>query len=462
MAKKVLIIGGGPGGYVAAIRAAQNGAAVTLVEDRDLGGTCLNRGCIPTKALLKSVHVLHDFEAAGEYGLITQKPTVDYGKVFERKNKVITQLRNGIAGLLKASDVRIIKGKAKLESPNSVRVVFPDWSEHILKADAIILATGSIPSVPPLPGTELVMTSDELLEMKELPGSMVIVGGGVIGVEFATVFASFGVRVTIVELLDRLIGPFDQDLCAQALRSMQKIGVDVHLGTGVTAFEKDGDKVVTKVKLPDGKASSFTADKVLMCVGRKANIAGLGLEKAGVAFDRVITVNDRMETNVPGVYAIGDCNGGVQLAHIASREGEIAADNICGKKASHDYRCVPSCVFTAPEIASAGMTEAEARAAVKEVKIGRFPFNANVRALIENETDGFVKIIADAKNDRVLGVHIAGPSASSLIVEAVSCIEGKGTLSTFTQAVHSHPTVSEAVQEAALGANGVAIHMLNR
>lgn len=463
MGKKTLIIGGGPAGYVSALRAAQLGLDVVLIEQRDIGGTCLNRGCIPTKALLKSASVLREFQNAADFGLVAEDPYLDYTRVNQRKDRIVTKLRTGIGGLLKAAGVRVVAGSAQFVSDRELKVNSKDGSEILFTADSFIIATGSSPARPPILGIEddMVITSDEMFSLEDVPEKLLIIGGGVIGVEMATVYASFGSEVIIVEMMDRLLPTFDGDISAEIGRELTRMGVELHLSCKVERFVRQNGIYAAVVMDKAGQQLTITAEKVLISIGRRANVKDLGLEVAGVIFDRVIPVDDHMRTNVPHIFAAGDVNGGIQLAHAASYEGIIAAENAAGLDAFVDCPCIPSCVYTFPEVASAGITEQEAAQNGIPIKIGRFPFSANSKAVIENEAHGFVKVVANAENDRIIGVHIVGPHATVLICEAVLAIEKHMTLKDLANTVHAHPTVEEAMQEAVLNANHLAIHTLN-
>lgn len=386
-----------------------------------------------------------------------------YSRVNQRKEQIITKLRTGIGGLLKASGVRVVVGSASFASDREIKVKAKDGSEILFSADSFIIATGSSPIRPPISGIEenRVMTSDEVFSLEDVPEKLLIIGGGVIGVEMATIYASFGAEVVIVEMIDRLLPTFDRDISEEVCGQLNRMGVELHLSCKVERFVWQNGRYTAIVEDKAGKQIVIPAEKTLMSIGRKANVKKLGLENAGVKYDRVIPVDDHMRTNISHIYAAGDVNGGIQLAHVASHEGILAAENAAGLDVSDDFRCVPSCVYTFPEIVSTGMTEQEAVQKGIQIRIGRFPFSANSKAVIENDAHGFVKVIADASDDRLLGVHIIGPHATALICEAVLAIEKNMSLSDLTKTIHAHPTVGEAVQEAALSANHLAIHTLN-
>ena len=465
--KTVLVIGGGPGGYVAAIRAAQLGAKVTVIEREHLGGTCLNIGCIPTKCLLHSAELVSQIRDQGkEIGVEADNVRVNFPQVIAHKNAVSKQLTGGVAGLLKANKVARIDGEASFTGPKTLSVKKSDGSVEEMTADAIIVATGSVNAQPPIPGLKEnpnCIDSTGALSLEKLPKSMVVIGGGVIGLELACAYAAFGTKITVVEALDHMLPMLDGDLTAIGVKHMKKMGMEFNLECPVQAVEASpvGAKVVCKNKA--GETVSFEAEKVLVAIGRKANTASLNLEAAGLANDRGrIIVNDKMETSVPGVYAIGDCvKGYAQLAHTASAMGEVAAENICGVEAHYDEKTNPTCVYMEPEAASVGLTEEQAKAKGIDYKVGKFPLVANGKSLIINGGEGLVKIIADAKYEEVLGMHIIGPRATDLIAEGALALRLEATVDELISTIHSHPTVSESVRECALNVQKRAIHIKN-
>ena len=468
MEKNVIVIGGGPGGYVAAIRAAQLGASVTVVEKEHLGGTCLNVGCIPTKCLLRSAELLEDMRTRGaELGVKADNLTVDFPQVIAHKAQVSKQLTMGIAGLLKMNKIAKVDGEAVFTGEKAIRVKKADGTEEDMAADAIIVAAGSVNSQPPIPGLKEnpnCIDSTGALSLETLPESMVVIGGGVIGLELACAYAAFGTKVTVVEAMDHMLPMLDGDLTKVGVRHMKKMGIEFHLESPVQAVEKSpvGAKVVCKDKT--GETVSFEAEKVLVAIGRKANTASLNLEAGKLDNDRGrIIVNDKMETSVPGVYAIGDCVlGHAQLAHTASAMGEVAAENIMGQEAHYDEKTNPTCVYIEPEAASVGLTEEQCKAQGLEYKVGKFPMSANGKALILNGGEGIVKIIAGKEFGEILGMHIIGPRATDLICEGALAIEGEMTLDEIIATIHSHPTVTETMREAALQAEKRAIHTSNK
>ena len=463
--KTVIVVGGGPGGYVAAIRAAQLGASVTVVEKEHLGGTCLNIGCIPTKCLLHSAELMEDIRTQGrEIGIEVEGVKVNFPQVIAHKNAVSKKLTGGIAALLKANKVAKIDGEATFTAPGKLSVKKADGTVEAMTADAIILATGSVNAVPPIPGIKdnpNCIDSTGALSLEALPKSMVVIGGGVIGLELACAYAAFGTKITVVEAMDHMLPMLDGELTKIGVAHMKKMGMEFNLECPVQSVEASpvGAKVVCKNKA--GETVSFEAEKVLVAIGRKANTASLNLEAGGLNNDRGrILVNDKMETNVPGVYAIGDCVfGRAQLAHTASAMGEVAAENIMGMDAKYDESTNPTCVYIEPEAASVGLTEEQAKAKGIDYKVGKFPMSANGKALILNGGEGLVKIIAGAEYGEVLGMHIIGPRATDLIAEGALAIGGEMTLDEIIATIHSHPTVTETMRECALDALGRAVHI---
>lgn len=456
-AKRVLVIGAGPGGYVAAIRAAQLGAAVTIIEKGQYGGTCLNVGCIPTKVLLHSAElytaVKHEGPASG---IFADNIRYDWGTIMKRKAQVVKRLTTGVGALLRSNGVTHVPGEAKIVAPAAVEA-----GGQRFEADALIIASGSVPSIPPIPGLDLdgVITSDGALSLESLPASIVIAGGGVIGVEFACVFASFGVKVTVVEMLPRILPNVDADAAAILQKALKKMGVVFHTASRLEKVDKNGGALRISVQTPE-EGLSIDAEKLLVATGRKPNTAGLGLEAAGIAVERGrILTNERMQTNVPGVYAVGDCASRILLAHVAEHEGQVAAENIMGRDAVMHYNAVPSAIYTTPAVASVGLSEEEAVNAGHNVKVGTFPLIANGKSLIADDTEGIVKIVADAEYGEILGMHIVGGPATDMIAEGGLALRLEATVEEIISTIHAHPTVSEAVAEAAMAVLGRAIHM---
>ena len=464
----VIVIGGGPGGYVAAIRAAQLGAKVTLIEKQYLGGTCLNVGCIPTKCLLHSAELVEDIKNQGkDIGVEVDGVKVNFQQVIAHKNDISKKLTGGVAGLLKMNKVKKIDGEATFVGEKKLSVKKADGTTEEMTADAIIVATGSINSQPPIPGLKEnpnCIDSTGALSLEKLPKTMVVIGGGVIGLELACAYAGFGTKITVVEAMDHMLPMLDGDLTKIGVAHMKKMGMEFNLECPVQSVEESpvGAKVVCKNKA--GETVSFEAEKVLVAIGRKANTASLNLEAGKIDNDRGrIIVNDKMETNVPGVYAIGDCVlGHAQLAHTASAMGEVAAENIMGQEAHYDEKTNPTCVYIEPEAASVGLTEEQCKAQGLKYKVGKFPMSANGKALILNGGEGIVKIIAGKEFGEILGMHIIGPRATDLICEGALAIEGEMTLDEIIATIHSHPTVTETMREAALQAEKRAIHTSNK
>ena len=464
----VIVIGGGPGGYVAAIRAAQLGAKVTLIEKQHLGGTCLNIGCIPTKCLLHSAELIESIKNEGkEIGVEVSGLTVNFPQIIKHKNDISKKLTSGVAGLLKMNKVKKVDGIATFTGPKQLSVTKPDGSKEAMTADAIIIATGSVNAQPPIPGLKEnpnCIDSTGALSLEKLPKSMVVVGAGVIGLELACAYAAFGTKITIVEAQAAMLPMLDGDLTKIGVEHMKKMGMEFNLECPVQSIEPSaiGAKVVCKNKA--GEIVAFEGEKVLYALGRKANTASLNLEAGKLDNDRGrIIVNDRMETSVPGVYAIGDCVfGKAQLAHTASAMGEVAAENICGHDSVYVEKTNPTCVYIEPEAASVGLTEEQCKAQGIDYKVGKFPMAANGKALILNGGEGLVKIIAGKEYGEILGMHIIGPRATDLIAEGALAIGEEMTLDELISTIHSHPTVTETMREAALHAEKRAIHTSNK
>ncbi|MCI2057258.1 MAG: dihydrolipoyl dehydrogenase [Oscillibacter sp.] len=466
--KTVLVIGGGPGGYVAAIRAAQLGAKVTLIEKEHLGGTCLNVGCIPTKCLLHSADLINGIKDQGaDIGVKVSSVEVDFSQVIAHKNAISKKLTTGVAGLLKMNKVAKVDGTAVFTAPKTVEVTKADGSKESMTADAVIVATGSVNSTPPIPGLKEnpnCIDSTGALALETLPKSMIVIGGGVIGLELACAYQAFGTKITVVEALDHVLPMLDGDQTKIGVAHMKKMGMEFNLECPVQSVEASsvGAKVVCKNKA--GETVSFEAEKVLVAVGRRANTAALNLEAGKLDNDRGrIIVNNKMETNVPGVYAIGDCvKGFALLAHTAMAMGEVAAEQIMGQDSTYEESTNPTCVYIEPEAASVGLTEEQAKAKGIDYVVGKFPMMANGRALILNGGEGLVKIIASKKYNEVLGMHIIGPGASDLIAEGALAIRLECTVDELISTIHSHPTVTEAVREAALNVEKRSIHSGNK
>ncbi len=461
----LVIIGAGPGGYVAAIRAAQLGMRVACVEkDSSLGGTCLNVGCIPSKALLHSSHLYAETKRGlKEHGIRTGAVSLDLGAMLKRKDKVVTILTRGIAGLFKKNGVTHVKGRARLAAPD--RVVIEDGADggRTLQAKNIVLASGSAPiELPGLPfDGERIIDSTRALTLEKVPEHLLVVGAGAIGLELGSVWSRLGTKVTVVELTPGVTPGMDVEMAGLLHRSLAKQGIGFHFETKVESATAHEKGVTLEITDKASVASELQADIVLVAVGRRAYAEGLGLEEIGVALDDRgrIPVDARYATNVPGVYAIGDVIPGPMLAHKAEDEGVACVELLAGKAGHVNYDAVPAVVYTHPEFASVGQTEEQVRAAGIDVSIGRFPFAGNGRARTMGETDGQVKVLADAKTDRVLGVHIVGVGASDLIAEATVAIEFGASAEDIARSIHAHPTLPEALREAALAVDGRALHL---
>jgi dihydrolipoamide dehydrogenase len=461
---QVIVIGSGPGGYVAAIRAASNGLKTAIVEkDPFLGGTCLHRGCIPTKALLHSAEVYDECKHADELGISIENLKIDVATVYKRKNRIVGKLSKGIAFLMKKRKVEVFTGLGSFVDAGTIRVAGPDGEETI-KGDHIVIATGSVPmSLPHMePDGKSIINSDHILQMEEIPGRLAVVGSGAVGVEFASIFRSFGSEVALIELLPHLLPLEDEECAAELDRSFKARGIKNYIGTEVTAIAPAAGKKGAVLSLSkDAQASSLEVDKVLVAIGRRPVTDGLGHEAIGVEMDgRFIRVDEYMRTSVPNVYAIGDVVKTPQLAHVASAEGILAMDHIAGRHVDPiDYEKIPSCTYSQPEVASVGLTEKTARERGYDVRVGKFPFSAIGKAMIVGKTGGFVKIVSEARYDEVLGVHIIGPKATELIAEACLGMKLETTVEEIAHTVHAHPTLSEAMLEAAHGVYGEAIHI---
>lgn len=455
------VIGGGPGGYAAAIRAAKLGGKVALVEARELGGTCLNRGCIPSKTLLRHAEVIEQIQKAKQWGIETGELSLSLEKMMKRKNQIIKRLRTGIAALLKAGKIDHYSGQGTVhpERTVSIQATEDDSAPSQIKANNIILATGSVPLIPPIAGIEQsnVHTSDTIFDIATIPETMTIVGGGFIGVEFACIFSALGVKVTVVEMADRIIPMEDEDAARVLTKALQKKGVRVLTSAMVEEISTAEEGKRVTVQAADGKREEIVSEEVLVATARKPNVSGL--EKLQLQMDKsYVVVNDRMQTSHPGVYAIGDLIGGWQLAHVAVAEGHVAAENAMGQKQSVDYTVVPRVIYTSPEIASVGMTEAEAKRKGYDIKVQKVDFIGNGKALTMDEKDGFTKIIADKKYGQILGVVMAGAHVTEMISEASAFILLEGTTDELAKMIHPHPTLSEAMFEGAAAWLGKGVH----
>jgi dihydrolipoamide dehydrogenase len=453
----VAIVGSGPGGYVAAIRCAQLGLSVIAVEDDRPGGVCLNWGCIPTKALLRNAEIVHLFERAEHFGIKVQGFQADYGEAVKRSRSVADRMAKGVEFLFRKNKVTLLPGTGVLKGPSTVEVRGKGGADTI-EARAVILATGSEPKS--LPGVtideKLVISSNGAVRQERAPKSLVVIGAGAVGVEFADVYASYGTQVTMLEALPRLVPVEDEEVSTQLTRSFGRRGMTLKTGIKVSAVKPGGPGVV--VETDDGR---FEAEQVLMAIGRGARITGLGLEALGVQLDRgFVKVSPRMETSAKAVYAVGDMAGPPLLAHKAMAEGIVAAETIAGKEPrAVDYGNVPSCTYCRPQIASIGLTEAKAKENGRQVTVGKFPLTASGKAVALGDTDGFVKVVADKATGEILGAHILGPEATEMIHEFAVGRTLEATLEEIIHTIHAHPTLSEAALEATLAALGQAIHI---
>jgi len=453
----IAVIGSGPGGYVAALRAAALGMKTCVIEKTSLGGVCLNRGCIPTKTLAHTAEVFAQVVKGAKIGVMASDVSVDFGKMQAAKDAVVKKLSGGVGFLLKKAGVDVLMGTATLTGRKSIAVALNDGGEETVEAEKIIIATGSDPARPGFISFESgrVMTSDEALQLDALPASVFILGGGYIGCEFASIFAQLGVKVTVVEMLDSLLPGLDGDVGAEIGKVLKKLKVKVHTGAKLEGIEA-GDSGITAT-LEGGK--TVEAELALVCIGRTMLSGGLGLEAVGVAVeDGAVVIDEHCQTSVAGIYAIGDVTGKLQLAHVASAQGIVAAEHAAGQASAMDYRCIPAAVFTQPEVGTVGLTEAEAVEAGYDVHAAKFPLQALGRALAIGETAGFAKIVGDKKTGEVLGVHIVGAHASDVIAEAGIAIALEATVSELAKSVHAHPTLPEAIMEAARAWLGQGIH----
>jgi dihydrolipoamide dehydrogenase len=457
---RIAIIGAGPGGYVAAIRSAQLGASVAVIEDTEVGGTCLNRGCIPTKALVASAEALEKVRNIHDFGIeLNGDVTPNIQKILERKNRVVSIQVKGIRGLFKSWGIKIIDGRGFIVGPEKIKVTLKDGGTEDIETDKIIIATGSRPAqIPTFPfDGENILSSDDALNLNNIPKSLLIVGAGVIGCEFAFIYREFGSEVTMVEMMPRAVSTEDEEVSVILEKELKK--KKIKLMTDVKVEKVDIKENSVQAFLPDSK--SIEAEKVLVSIGRAMNSKDIGLENIGVKTGQrgEIIVNNRMETNIKGVYAVGDVTGGIMLAHVASKEGIVAAENALGGDTVINYDVVPSAVFTSPEIASVGLKEKQALEKGYKIKIGRFQFRALGKAHAMGEISGLIKIIADEQSDRILGTHIIGPHASDLIHEVALAINKGLTARDIAHTIHAHPTLSEAIMEAAEDVHDSAIHI---
>jgi len=457
--KNIVVIGGGPGGYPAAIKAAQLGADVTLIDRNGLGGTCLHRGCIPTKYLLKAAK---EYETVVKYlkkSGGSDAPTPDLTEIMKEKLSIVDRLAGGTALLLKNNGVRVISGTATFVDPKQVRI---EETGEVITGSAFIIATGSDSVTPPVDGIDSkgVFDSSKILELEKLPASLAVVGGGYIGLEFAQIYQMFGTQVTVIEMMPHILPEADMEVSSAVQKILSSHGVKIHTGARLKSINQ-AKKNLRLVYEKDQKTEEINAENVLVAVGRKPRIEGLGLESVGVRInDRgAIDVNAYLETSVPGIYAVGDVAGGMMLAHKATAEGETAAVNIISRPCEMSYSVVPSVMYTHPEMASVGLSEAEAKDKYGDILVGRFPLAANGRAVLSGARQGFVKVIAELETEIVVGAGFICPEAGHLVGEAALAIHMEATLDDIAETIHAHPTLSEAFREAALDAKGEAIHL---
>lgn len=443
---KLLIIGAGPGGYETALAAAKRGVEVVLVEAGPVGGTCLNEGCIPTKSFCKNAQLLEQLREAEAFGVSELAYNFDFKAVTARKNAVVEQLRGGVESLLSHKLITLVRGRASFKDPHTVTVGDEEYS-----ADYIIIATGSVSASLPVPGADLegILASKEILDIEELPKKLCVIGGGVIGLEFASIFNSFSCEVTVLEYCKEILPRFDTDLAKRLKQCLGKKGIDINTQSQVLSISKEGDQYKVTF-LRKGKEESVVADKVLMAVGRKANVDSLNLSEAGVEFGpKGVVVNEFMQTNQPHIYAVGDINGKMMLAHAAIFQGLVALDHMMGVDNDIDLSVMPAAVFTSPEAASVGKTEDECKEAGLKVKCLKSFFRANGKAVTMGETEGFCKVIVEEETGLLLGCHLFGPHSSDIVQEVCALISRKSTLKQLQDIIHTHPTLTEVIQSAA-------------
>ena len=456
----ITVIGGGPGGYVAAIRASQLGAKVTLIEKDHVGGTCLNRGCIPTKSLMHCAETYETVKNAASAGITVGDVSYDWGKIQSFRQGITDKLVGGVKGLLKMNKVKLIEGEAKFSGNKTVTVTKKDGSTETVTSDKVIIASGSEPAMPPIPGIDnpACINSTQALTMDHVPESMLIIGGGVIGLELGSVYNSFGTKVTVVEMLPRLLPAMDGELTRIVQKQLTDAGLNIMTSTSVEKVESGAKGAKVTVKTEAGE-QVIEAEKVLVAVGRKVDPEALNVAATGLTS---LDANDKMETPVPGIYSIGDANRKWMLAYTAMTMGEIAAANACGQDKTFDRKTVPSVIFLGPEFAGVGLTEEEAKEKGISYKVGKFSMSGNGRSLIMGETSGMIKVIADTKYNEILGVHMVGPRACDMIGEASLALRLECTVDEWIDTVHAHPTVTEAMREAMLAVNKLCLHGANK
>lgn len=461
----IAIIGGGTGGYVAAIRAAQLGAKVALVEKSRIGGTCLNVGCIPTKALVVCIEALETARRAGEFGVnISGEVSANLAAMVDRKDKVVNQLVGGVTSLLRGNKVQLFNGTGVLTEPGLIRFEGEGGKQDI-RANNVILATGSVPARPPIPGLDLpgVITSDDAVSLREIPSELVIIGGGYIGMEMAAIFQPLGTKITVLEMLPTILPQTDEELARRYHQLMRQRGIDIFVNSTVKEIRQgQNGKLDVLYSGPEGDKTA-SGNLVLVATGRVPYTEGQPLDQLGIKMNRrAIAVDERMQTNVPGVYAVGDVTGQIMLAHVSSYQGEVAVENIMGRKRKADYRAVPGCIFTSPEIASVGLTEAQAKEQGVDYEVTRFPFSALGRALTMGQTQGLVKLICEKGTNSIVGAHIMGPHATDVIAELVLAVQMEALAEDLVLTIHAHPTIPEAIHEAAMGIFEGPIHYMRR
>ncbi|MEI3517484.1 MAG: dihydrolipoyl dehydrogenase [Clostridia bacterium] len=458
----VVVLGAGPGGYVSAIRAAQLGAKTAIIEKNKVGGTCLNVGCIPTKALMKNVEILHYIDAGKKRGIkVKGELELDYAKAVKAKDKAVKQLVNGVTGLLGSNEITMYQGMGTVKAGNKIEVAAENGDVETIEYGKLILATGSSPKMPPIPGADLegVMTSEGFLSITEVPEKLVVIGAGVIGCELATVFKAYGSQITMVEMMDKPVAILDSDVANYMEGILTQQGIDLKLGKQVKSIARnDAGSLDVTIADKDGNEEVVSGDKVLISIGRGPNVAGL--DELGLETERgYVVVNDKLETSAKDVYAIGDVIGKKLLAHVASEMGVVAAENAMGASKAMDLSIVPSCLYTIPEVGCVGMSEKEAKDAGYDVICGKFPLVACGKAVATGDTEGMFKIVADKKTRKVLGAHLVGKSATELVAEMAAYMKMNATVDDVVDTIHAHPTISESIAEAARDIDNCTIHM---
>ena len=458
----VVVLGAGPGGYVSAIRAAQLGAKTAIIEKNKVGGTCLNVGCIPTKALMKNVEILHYIDAGKKRGIkVKGELELDYAKAVKAKDKAVKQLVNGVTGLLGSNEITMYQGMGTVKAGNKIEVAAENGDVETIEYGKLILATGSSPKMPPIPGADLegVMTSEGFLSITEVPEKLVVIGAGVIGCELATVFKAYGSQITMVEMMDKPVAILDSDVANYMEGILTQQGIDLKLGKQVKSIARnDAGSLDVTIADKDGNEEVVSGDKVLISIGRGPNVAGL--DELGLETERgYVVVNDKLETSAKDVYAIGDVTGKKLLAHVASEMGVVAAENAMGANKIMDLSIVPSCIYTIPEVGCVGMSEKEAKDAGYDVICGKFPLVACGKAVATGDTEGMFKIVADKKTRKVLGAHLVGKSATELVAEMAAYMKMNATVDDVVDTIHAHPTISESIAEAARDIDNCTIHM---